>query len=63
MEIFQSHHPKMSAIPYIAARSNIICAFINAFGSRATNITHGACEMAMSNARTIGQKEMHYNIS
>ena len=45
-----------SAIPYIAARLNIICAFINAFGSRATNITHDAREMAMKMRERLDKK-------
>jgi len=35
-----------SNIPFVSARLRIVCAFINAFGSRATNNTQGGYDMA-----------------
>ncbi|CAF4389714.1 unnamed protein product, partial [Rotaria magnacalcarata] len=45
-----------SAIPYIEPRLHIICAFINAFASRATNNTHGGHEIAMQMRERLNRK-------
>jgi hypothetical protein len=45
-----------SAIPYIAARLNIVCVFINAFASRPTNDIHGGYDMAMQMRERLHKK-------
>ncbi len=57
MEIF-NNIIQNSAIPYIAPRLNIICAFINAFGSRATNNNHDGRDMAIQMRDQFHKKNM-----